>query len=77
MHCGERGFEFEYLVCGRLGIGVGPTGKRKHLSNVRHVGIANLLVLFFAVVGLVWQADSAVIQVHQVAVWVTRVVVNV
>ena len=77
VHSGERSFELENLVCGSLGIGVRPTRKCKHLGDVRNVGIANLGVLFFAVVSLIWQTDSAVVKIYEVAVWIARVVVYV
>ena len=57
--------------------GCRPTGKHQHAGNVRDVLGSNVLVLFVGVVLLVRKTDAALIHVHQVALWVTGIVVHV
>ena len=77
MNCGECGFkahDFSGIVCGLIGR---PASQREHLGDVRNIGFTNFEVLFFAIVGLVWQAQATLIKVHDIAVWLTWVVIDI
>ena len=65
----ERGnlcFELAHSTRVRHGVFFTGPDQSKKLGDVGFPGFENFVMLFFAVVGLVWQRDTALVQVEHV-----------
>ena len=74
MVLGHRGFDVEHSECSLLGLI--QSDQSKNPLKVSKKSVSDFLELLFAVIGLIGQRNSTLLEEHHIPLWVTRVVID-